>query len=141
MEWKDVVEVTYTPPTASKIVCPICLENANVIVAPRVTKCGHIFCWPCLLQYLDFERQKGWKKCPLCADPIYKNDIRRAIIKQAYTNELSFQLMVRNRGNISLKTVTEGDSPVIMGSKLPSVDQENYSNSRIRLCDQAYVTK
>jgi len=57
----------------------------------------------------------------MCADPVYKNDIRRAIIKPAEGNELSFQLMVRNKANISLKTVAEGDDPVIMGSKLPSV--------------------
>jgi len=57
----------------------------------------------------------------MCADPVYKNDIRRVIIKPADTNELSFQLMVRNKANISLKTVTEGDDPMIMGSKLPSV--------------------
>lgn len=25
--------------------CTICIENAK---EPVVTKCGHIFCWPCL---------------------------------------------------------------------------------------------
>lgn len=30
--------------------CPICLE-AN-LTAPRVAKCGHYFCWPCILRYL-----------------------------------------------------------------------------------------
>ena len=82
IEWRDVVEATLTPSaTAEKIVCPICLNAASEIVAPRVTKCGHIFCWPCLLQYLGFERVHAWKKCPLCCDPIYKRDIRRATLK------------------------------------------------------------
>lgn len=30
--------------------CPICLDNAK---APRMLKCGHIMCYPCLLRYLD----------------------------------------------------------------------------------------
>ena len=50
------------------------------MVAPRVTKCGHLYCYACLLQYLDFEKQYAWKKCPLCSDPIYKRDIRKAKI-------------------------------------------------------------
>lgn len=31
--------------------CTICLENAK---EPVVTKCGHIFCWPCLYSVLFF---------------------------------------------------------------------------------------
>jgi len=84
VEWKDVIEVVYTPPTAQtstqKTSCPICMEPAGFIVAPRVTKCGHIFCYACLLQYLDFEKQYAWKKCPLCNEPVYKRDIRKASI-------------------------------------------------------------
>lgn len=93
VEWQDVCEVIYTPPNVKspqKIVCPICLEPANQIIAPRVTKCGHIFCWPCLLQYLQFERQYAWKKCPLCSESIYKKDIRRVKILEPATDELEF---------------------------------------------------
>ena len=81
VDWRDVIELIYTPPSIAqshKTVCPICLEAAEQMVAPRITKCGHIFCWPCLLQYLNYERANAWKKCPLCADPVYKRDIRRA---------------------------------------------------------------
>lgn len=73
LEWNDVLETQYTPPaikTADKMVCPICLEPVEEMIAPRVTKCGHIFCWPCLLQYLDYDRVNSWKKCPLCSEPI-----------------------------------------------------------------------
>jgi hypothetical protein len=58
------------------------MEPAPFMTAPRVTKCGHLFCWPCLLQYLAFEREYAWKKCPLCTEPIYKTDIRRVTIQQ-----------------------------------------------------------
>ena len=50
------------------------------MVAPRVSKCGHLFCYACLLQYLDFEKERAWKKCPLCKDPIYKHEIRKATL-------------------------------------------------------------
>ena len=84
VEWRDIIEVIYTQPTAlttnQKTQCPICMEPAGFMVAPRISKCGHLFCYACLLQYLDFERSQAWKKCPLCNDAIYKRDIRKATI-------------------------------------------------------------
>ena len=77
VEWKDVIEVRSTKSTH----CPICMESDNLIIAPRATKCGcHTFCYACLLQYLDFEKDRAWKKCPTCKDSIYKKDIRRATL-------------------------------------------------------------
>jgi len=53
VEWKDVVEVIYTLPsvltTNEKTQCPICMEPAGLMIAPRVSKCGHLFCYACLL--------------------------------------------------------------------------------------------
>ena len=132
VDWRDVIEVLYTLPTAltssQKTQCPICMEPAGFMVAPRVTKCGHLFCYACLLQYLDFEKEYAWKKCPLCSDPIYKRDIRKASIifdpseKLVANNlgsnqtneeskgsvdttpkELTFRLVVRNKSNIVSK--------------------------------------
>jgi hypothetical protein len=76
VEWKDVVLITYNMINADDVKCPICMENLKVMVTPRITKCGHIYCWPCVLQYLAFEKEKSWKKCPLCNDPIYKHDLK-----------------------------------------------------------------
>jgi len=120
------------------------MEPAPLMTTPRVTKCGHLYCWPCLLQYLAFEREYSWKKCPLCADPIYKADIRKvtilhvdqnfddfAIAKVAnmaeedfknigFGKSIEFNLMIRNKSNINVKS---GDSisDVIMESRLPSI--------------------
>ena len=128
VEWKDIVEAVYTPPSVSspqKILCPICLEPAAAIVAPRVTKCGHIFCWSCLLQYLQFEKQYAWKKCPLCADPIYKTDIKRVSLVLPADGELVFQLMVRNKANISV-VVADPTVTKVLGSRLPHVSLPQY---------------
>lgn len=34
---------------ASKYECSICIETAK---EPVVTKCGHLFCWPCIYEVI-----------------------------------------------------------------------------------------
>jgi acetyl-CoA carboxylase beta subunit len=98
------------------------------MVAPRATKCGHLLCYGCLLRYLDYEREHAWKKCPLCAEPIYKRDIRRATI--TYTSEeqeeikeqdevLEFRLMARNKANTVVKVKDSQTEPTILDNSLP----------------------
>ncbi|ESW33615.1 hypothetical protein PHAVU_001G084800 [Phaseolus vulgaris] len=65
LQWEDIICVTYLTPFS--VQCPICLEYP---LCPQITSCGHIFCFPCILQYLMMgeEDHKGdiWKRCPLC---------------------------------------------------------------------------
>ena len=61
--------------------CPICLSTP---VAPRMAKCGHIFCLPCLIRYMHStddtkpmpEKKARWKKCPICWDSVYVSETR-----------------------------------------------------------------
>ncbi|KAK9896415.1 hypothetical protein P389DRAFT_189979 [Cystobasidium minutum MCA 4210] len=55
--------------------CPICLSEP---VAPRMTKCGHIFCYPCVLHYLELSDQTGQKcrSCPICYDTVYGRELK-----------------------------------------------------------------
>ena len=163
MDWKDVVELFYIPnvtSTREKTQCPICMEPAPLMTTPRVTKCGHLYCWPCLLQYLAFEREYSWKKCPLCADPIYKHDIRRVTILHVDQDELQlarvtsmeeeevktmgfgksieFNLMIRNKSNINVMTAAD-NSNVILESRLPTIYDEHYRPSRIRVSDHKHI--
>ncbi|XP_057432618.1 uncharacterized protein LOC130725396 [Lotus japonicus] len=41
--------------------CYICFDVAN---DPIVTSCGHLFCWPCIYQWLNV--QSNSNKCPVC---------------------------------------------------------------------------
>lgn len=77
------------------------------MIVPRITKCGHIYCWACILQYLAYEKSKNWKRCPLCNDPVYKHELKQVkIVQSNYYNEgstIKFNLMVRNKANIIVK--------------------------------------
>ncbi|KAI5852270.1 hypothetical protein BZA05DRAFT_397378 [Tricharina praecox] len=60
--------------------CPICLSTP---VAPRMAKCGHIFCLPCLDRYMasadgnkPVVNKPRYKKCVICTDSVYMTDIR-----------------------------------------------------------------
>lgn len=53
-------------------------------MAPRMARCGHIFCLPCLIRYMHsddeashlHERRARSKKCPICYDTIYVSETR-----------------------------------------------------------------
>ena len=50
--------------------CTICLDTAK---DPILTKCGHMFCWPCIYNWLD--TKEGKTKCPNCKNEITKHDL------------------------------------------------------------------
>ena len=67
--------------------CPICLSPPT---APRMTKCGHVFCYPCILHYLTLKDDnhgkpaapklqpstQKWRRCPICWDAVYARDLK-----------------------------------------------------------------
>ena len=56
--------------TNNNFECTICLETAK---EPVLTKCGHMYCWPCIYNWLN---SKGGKaKCPNCKNLITKDDL------------------------------------------------------------------
>lgn len=81
LDWSDVLQVLASAESQAAS-CPICLSEP---VAPRMAKCGHIFCLPCLLRYMQTsmsdeptaaEKKQRWRKCPICDDTIYTPDTR-----------------------------------------------------------------
>lgn len=50
--------------------CNICLDTAKDAV---VSMCGHLFCWPCLHQWL--ETRPNRKLCPVCKAAIGKDKV------------------------------------------------------------------
>lgn len=107
VSWRDVVQVRYDMVNSKGISCPICMETLDEMVCPRITKCGHIYCWPCMLQYLDFEKERNWKRCPLCFDGVYQLDLKPVQIYQSThykpSEKITFNLMVRNKNSTLVK--------------------------------------
>merc|ERR1719247_3709448 len=62
--------------------CNICLEQAN---EPVVTRCGHLFCWSCLHQWLNTPRRSlvhgglqpgtGSSLCPVCKSAVTQQNV------------------------------------------------------------------
>lgn len=68
--WEEIEQVLIAVPQS----CPICLQPP---VAGRITKCGHVYCFSCILHYLALsESNKAWRKCPICWDSIYEKDLK-----------------------------------------------------------------
>ncbi|XP_025090288.1 E3 ubiquitin-protein ligase RNF185-like [Pomacea canaliculata] len=63
-------EGSTTEDSAGTYECNICLETAN---DPVVSMCGHLFCWPCLHQWLETRRQRP--TCPVCKAGISKDKV------------------------------------------------------------------
>lgn len=79
LDWNNILQVIGSPKTQAAS-CPICLGEPT---APRMAKCGHIFCMPCLIRYMHSEdptasqeKRARWKKCPICDDSIYTSETR-----------------------------------------------------------------
>ena len=80
LDWNNVLQILVSAQSQASS-CPICLSTP---VAPRMAKCGHIFCLPCLIRYMHStdeahpvpEKKARWKKCPICWDSIYTSETR-----------------------------------------------------------------
>lgn len=69
--WSDVVLVIAR--STHKLMCPICLSE--IFVVPRVSWCGHILCYPCMISYFD-SGDSQLKSCPICQEVIYFQEMK-----------------------------------------------------------------
>ncbi|XP_019949332.2 E3 ubiquitin-protein ligase RNF10 isoform X2 [Paralichthys olivaceus] len=78
--------------------CPICLYPP---LAARITRCGHIFCWPCMLHYLSLG-DKSWSKCPICYEAVHIADLKSVVAMEtrqyAVGDVITMRLMRREKG-------------------------------------------
>lgn len=78
--------------------CPICLYPPT---AAKITRCGHIFCWACILHYLSLS-EKTWSKCPICYSSVHKKDLKSVVAMEtrqyAIGDTITMQLMRREKG-------------------------------------------
>lgn len=94
--------------------CPICLYPPS---AAQITRCGHIFCWSCILHYLALS-DKTWRKCPICYESVIKKDLKSVVAAEQHLfkpgDEITMCLMKRQRGSVI-------SQPVYLGEDLQDV--------------------
>ncbi|KAL7135958.1 hypothetical protein ABFS83_11G133600 [Erythranthe nasuta] len=109
--WENIICLKYSTP--SHVQCPICLDDP---LCPQITSCGHIFCFPCILQYFSMDedhlKDECWKKCPLCFTMISSKDlytVRIENVKQYHVgDEIEFVLLTRQKGSFSSSLKNSG---------------------------------
>lgn len=58
--------------TKGNFECNICLDQAQDAV---VSRCGHLFCWPCLHQWLEVKKSRP--VCPVCKAAVSRDSVRK----------------------------------------------------------------
>ncbi|KAI0885704.1 uncharacterized protein GGS22DRAFT_161673 [Annulohypoxylon maeteangense] len=130
LEWSDVLQIIASTVSQSTS-CPICLEDP---VAPRMARCGHIFCLPCLLRFMNStnddepspRKEARWKKCPICEDSFRLSEVKpvRFYAGQECSlprpgEDVVLRLMVRDAGS-TLALPNEGGPDIVnMGEDIP----------------------
>ncbi|KAJ6834674.1 postreplication repair E3 ubiquitin-protein ligase RAD18-like [Iris pallida] len=92
----DVLKEKEKSEGAPDFECNICLELA---IEPVVTCCGHLFCWPCLYQWLHVHCY--YQECPVCKGKVDDSSI--VPIYGRGSLEATAQMQSEKDGNLGLK--------------------------------------
>lgn len=131
LDWSNVMQVIASSESQASS-CPICLSEP---VAPRMAKCGHIFCLTCLLRFMNSalsedEAKPGkaakFRKCPICEDNIYLPDVRPVRFYAGQESPLPrvgddvvLRLMARNAGSTLALPRASGAEVLNSGDSVP----------------------
>ncbi|KAI0473014.1 hypothetical protein GGR56DRAFT_697883 [Xylariaceae sp. FL0804] len=130
LEWSDILQILASAESQTTS-CPICLSEP---VAPRMARCGHIFCLPCLLRFMNStsddepsnRKEARWKKCPICEDSFRLSEVKPVRFYAGQENPLPrvgddvvLRLMVRETGSTLALPHDGGTDPVNHGEDVP----------------------
>ncbi|MCQ2818855.1 MAG: RING-HC finger protein [archaeon] len=143
--WDDITYIYYY--CVEQYQCPICLEQN--LICPVITRCGHIFCYPCIRNFFEYSTKKAINKklpkCPLCSDLIENLSLLKFCeIVQCYNyslmenNKIFFNLIMREKTSVNLFNVNyDPDLKMWMKfekeimNKVPFENYDGFSFSRV----------
>lgn len=110
--------------TMDEFQCPICMEEP---IAPRITECGHVFCLPCVLQYVHM--QKKYEKpriCPVCHSTLLLITLRPCVLHpiQRLTAGMTVRFDLFKRERDSCEVHRYDDPRLTQLSRSSEVQQE-----------------
>ncbi|XP_037935050.1 RING finger protein 10 [Teleopsis dalmanni] len=122
IDWKLIEQINIQ--TTEEPQCPICLYPP---VGAKLTRCGHVYCWPCILHYLALS-DKTWRKCPICYEAIHKDDLKSTVIIQQHQinigENVQLQLMRRKKGSMFIEKYTTNAESVERYPQFSKTDEK-----------------
>lgn len=112
--------------------CPICLHSLR---CPRVTSCGHIFDYVCILQHFAHANSAN-AKCPLCSSNILAADLRPCVFRDMSVLHVGIPIIMRLVSR-EKKSMIAHPHPPLDHSKIPAnLNADSAFFSRIGFADE-----
>ena len=138
VQWEQIEQIVLKT-TSTVPSCPICLCPPK---AAKITRCGHVFCWPCILHYLSLS-DHAWRKCPICYEAIHRPDLKSVVSvtwdEFNINDEIEFRLMRRDRNSLFALPVEDYFPEV--NDKHPGFNDKYTSHSQLVLATPSQVVK
>lgn len=129
VDWDLIEQLILKQSGSEPTACPICLFPPT---AAKISRCGHVFCWPCILHYLALSDDQQ-RKCPICEQFIARQDLRSVLVlpqKNLSTGSVvQMRLMKRDRESLIPVPLDSGDTFI----DFPTVQQAGSNRRFIKM--------
>jgi len=119
VDWNLIEQVNLKVASDDATTCPICLFPPT---AGKMSECGHVFCWACILHYLALSDDK-WRPCPICLQDITKQGLKSVKVLSQHNfssgEAIKMTLMKRERNSLFAVPVSQEfmkDNPEIINA-------------------------
>jgi hypothetical protein len=121
VDWDQVEQVILRQSGAEPTACPICLFPPT---AAKLTLCGHVYCWACILHYLALTDDDS-RKCPICEQPIAASDLRSVVVtpQEDRPTGATMEMRLMRRERDGLLALPAASRLEVTGSEPPTVLQ------------------
>lgn len=128
VDWAQIEQVHLKTSGTDLTSCPICLFPPT---AAKISRCGHVFCWPCILHYLALS-DHSYRKCPICDQDIEKADLKSvvAVPQTNFSTGSTIEMKLMKRERNSLLAVPATDEVL---DDFPAVNKPGLNRSFVKL--------